>query len=28
VTVSRPMAGRPAHAANCGCFTCKPPKEK
>ena len=26
VTVSRPMAGRPAHAANCQCFTCKPPK--
>ena len=28
VTVSRPMAGRPAHAGNCQCFTCKPPKEK
>ena len=26
VTVSRPMAGRPAHAGNCTCFTCKPPK--
>ena len=26
VTVSRPMAGRPAHAGNCGCLTCKPPK--
>ena len=28
VTVSRPMAGRPAHAGNCQCLTCKPPKEK
>ena len=28
VTVSRLMAGRPAHAGNCQCFTCKPPKEK
>ena len=27
VTVSRPMAGRPAHAGNCQCLTCKPPKE-
>jgi hypothetical protein len=26
VTVSRAMAGRPAHAGNCTCFTCKPPK--
>jgi hypothetical protein len=26
VTVSRALAGRPAHAGNCGCFTCKPPK--
>ena len=27
VTVSRAMAGRPAHAGNCQCLTCKPPKE-
>ena len=26
VTVSRAMAGRPAHAGNCQCFTCKLPK--
>ena len=28
VTVSRPIVGHPAHAGNCQCLTCKPPKEK
>lgn len=27
-TVSRPMEDHVAHAGNCQCFTCKPPKEK
>jgi hypothetical protein len=28
VTVSRPLTGQLAHAANCTCYSCKPQKEK